>query len=131
MGLLSRAARASGIPDVSGVLPDGFEIRSGVPAASGQGGVKNDIRAYHRVNPSFQGIVLENGGDVPDNTAGMISSFGIAIALPSRNTLILFPPSLDRELIAHRLSKSLHRTCVCTFTADNPDSAFAVIQPFI
>jgi hypothetical protein len=61
----------------------------------------------------------------------MVSSFGSAITLPSRNTLILFPASLDRELIAHRLSKSLHRSCVCSFAADNPDSAFAVIQPFL
>ncbi|MDR2028541.1 MAG: hypothetical protein LBP93_03270 [Treponema sp.] len=97
------------------------------------------LTQYHKFYPSFQGIVLEPpdtfGEDEKDELfcqiSAMVSSFATVTPLPSRRSLILFPKSMDRELVMHRLIKSLKAEVLCTFEADNPDSALELIQPYI
>jgi hypothetical protein len=60
----------------------------------------------------------------------MVSSFGSVIPVSSAHILILFQKSLDRELIAHRLSKSLVSTTILDFEADNSEGVFALIAPY-
>jgi hypothetical protein len=61
----------------------------------------------------------------------MAGSMGLIVVLPSKRALILFPPRLDRELIAHRLSTSLATEALVCFEADNPDKALELIQPYL
>jgi hypothetical protein len=97
------------------------------------------LTRYHKSYPSFQGIVLEAPdliGEDEENSfsrqvSAMVSSFAAVIAFPSRRSLILFPKSMDRELLMHRLTNSLKTGALFTFEADNPDRALELIQPYI
>jgi hypothetical protein len=61
----------------------------------------------------------------------MVSSFAVLLALSSRRSLILFPQSMDHELVTHRLVKSLKVRALGTFKADTPEGALELIQPYI
>ncbi|MDR0377261.1 MAG: hypothetical protein LBH70_05655 [Spirochaetaceae bacterium] len=58
----------------------------------------------------------------------MSASFGKAVGLPSKNILILFSKTLDRELLTHRLTKSLKTRVVASFEAGSPEEALSRIQ---
>jgi hypothetical protein len=110
------------------------EPAAGTPASPVPDGSRGDrIRAelirYHANNPRFQGIILESADE--QDLAAMIAPFGVLVSLPSRRSLILCPPSLDRELTAHRLSADLKVPCLGTFEADNPEKAFELIQAYL
>jgi hypothetical protein len=60
----------------------------------------------------------------------MVASFGSVIPVSPVRNLVLFQAFLDRELIAHRLSKSLGLILVSDFEADTAEGAFAVISPY-
>jgi hypothetical protein len=100
--------------------------------------VKNTIIKYQKINPLFQGILLEVPPHFEEGkknyfsvqVSQMVSSFGSAIPVSSAHILILFQKSLDRELIAHRLSKSLVSTTILDFEADNSEGVFALIAPY-
>lgn len=102
--------------------------------------VQNTINKYHKINPAFQGILLEvpphfeerKKNHVSSQVSQMVSSFGSAIPVSAARILVLFQmqKSLDRELIAHRLSKSLGSTTVLDFEADNAEGIFALIAPY-
>jgi hypothetical protein len=131
MGLLSRAVTAHS-PAASVRVFSG--ARPGHPG--GEKAVLNALQNYWRLNPSFQGIVLE-GPKTPgeaefelffDAAASMASSVGRAVPLPSKNILILFPQAPDRELLTHRLVKSLRTRALASFEAKSPGEAFSRIQ---
>jgi hypothetical protein len=69
--------------------------------------VKNAIIKYQKINPSFQGILLEAPPHFEEGkknycsvqVSQMVSSFGSVIPVSSAHILILFQKSLDRELI--------------------------------
>jgi hypothetical protein len=95
------------------------------------------ITEYQRLNPVFQGILLEipGHGKAPGysfvkQVAIMTGVLGAAFALPSRRVLILLPPQLDRELIAHRLSTSFATEVLACFEARNADQTLELIQPY-
>jgi hypothetical protein len=96
----------------------------------------NALRDYWRQNPSFQGVVLElpeksgNAGAVSffAAAASMAVSIGRAVPLSSKNVLILFSKARDRELLTHRLAKSLRTRALVSFEAKSPGEAFSRIQ---
>lgn len=99
--------------------------------------VKNTIIKYQKIHPSFQGIILESPHILEEgeknhfgvHISQMVTSFGSVIPLSPARSLVLFQKSMDRELIAHRLSKSLGLILVLDFEADTAEGAFAVISP--
>jgi hypothetical protein len=103
------------------------------------GGLFNALTRYYKFCPSFQGAVFEPpdtmGEDEKDyfsrQISAMVSSFAAVAELPSRRSLILFPAAMDRELVMHRLTKSLKTKALFAFEADNPDSALELMQPYI
>jgi hypothetical protein len=61
----------------------------------------------------------------------MVSSFGSAFFLPPGNCLVLFPETIDRELLAHRLSKGLAAQVLYHFQADDPGIALQRLIPYL
>ncbi|MDR0388285.1 MAG: hypothetical protein LBH57_09655 [Treponema sp.] len=127
MGLLSRAIT---------VNPPGLRPGQAAQVFAGTEAVRNALRNYWLQNSSFQGIVLE----LPEHAGGagfktffaavssMVASIGRALPLSSKNVLFLFSKDLDRELLTHRLVKTLRTRALVSFEADSPGEAFSWIQ---
>jgi hypothetical protein len=93
------------------------------------------IAQYNKINSQFNGILL----DLPADTAedfnkavyNMVTLLGIAVVLPSGRNLILLPGTLDKELVAHRLSKSLNVKALMVFTAESSGEALNFIRSYL
>jgi hypothetical protein len=97
--------------------------------------VRTKITGYCQDNADpvggFQGILLENSNPAFEKQLTvMVGALGLTIVLSPARFLILLSPTLDRELIAHRLSLSLGAEVLVCFAADNPDKALELIQPY-
>jgi hypothetical protein len=136
MAALLSEIRGSLIPRAPGSAPPPAEAKD--PAGRIQENLAEEIRQYHTGHPLFQGILLgppgERGGNPADfagRVSRMVSSFGVAFPLPPGNCLVLFPETMDRELLAHRLSKSLKTQALHHFRADDPGAAAAQLGPYL
>jgi hypothetical protein len=100
---------------------------------------EEQIAAFHNNFPVFNCVVF----DIPDflepgdangfiaDVSRIVKMTGKVIPLNSGCPLILFSPETDRELIAHRLSKTLHTTILFSFEADSPETVINTIQPLL
>jgi hypothetical protein len=142
MGLLSKAvAKADPRGQEDGAVrpaPRGAEGRKSFTEEEAQR-IRGNITQYYRDNSLFQGIILENSGRTGEETGrkfldqvmDMVLYFGIGIELPEGRSLVLLPASLDRELIAHRISHSLNIPSLGTFWADGPEGAMKELASFL
>ncbi|GHV61043.1 hypothetical protein AGMMS49587_04140 [Spirochaetia bacterium] len=136
-GLLLRGQKKrDALPSPGKILP---------PVAEAfQGEIKKLYGAAHMSGAaSVQGILLELPAGINPPSAAweaekfsvqvnrMVSALGAAAALPSRRCLVLFPNTIDRELLAHRLSKSLKTAALSVFTADNVQAVSDIIRPYL
>ncbi|MDR2101839.1 MAG: hypothetical protein LBP43_04645 [Treponema sp.] len=148
MGLLSKAAAKTSpnpdetVPDKKGISPKTSPGPEKPPPSGAEKfrGIKNDIIQYQKEKQApFQGIVFDvpapsgEGGDKKflDRLSDMILCFGVAIGLPAGRSLVLLPASLDRELVAHRISHSLNTPSLGSFKALDPEGAMKELQPFL
>jgi len=94
--------------------------------------VEREITLFHKAHPSFSCIVLEEGVSGETNfceeVSTMVDSTGTVVPLKGKSLLILLPQSKDRELVAHRLSKTLSAKVLFSCEADNPSAAFSGIN---
>jgi hypothetical protein len=128
MGLLQKAA------DKAGSEPE----NNTTEAAGDHEYIEGIIRNFHHTQGSFQGIILEippeNRGESREvfceKVSLMASAFGQVFPLSPENLLVLIPDKLDRELLAHRLSKSLNTQVPACFSADDPPGALALLAPY-
>jgi hypothetical protein len=97
------------------------------------------ITQYNKINPQFNGIVLDFPAGMAEDEAedfnkmvyNMVSLLGITMILPSRRSLILLPGSLDKEIIAHRISNSLNTKALIVFKSESPGEALDIIRPYL
>jgi len=72
-------------------------------------------------------IIFENPPNANDKTQfcqkvnTMIDKMGAVISLSNGRPLVMLPLSVDRDLIAHRLSKSLNAKVLLSFQADSSE----------
>jgi hypothetical protein len=97
-------------------------------AAVKAGDTGYEIQEFHKNHGSFQGIVLQFSDD--KKLSRMVSNFGVAFLLSPENSLVLIPGGMDRELLAHRLSKSLEAPVLYQFQAGEPGEALDLLAPF-
>jgi hypothetical protein len=97
-------------------------------AAVKVGDAEYEIREYHKTHPSFQGIILKFPAD--SKLFRMVSHFGAAFALSPEHSLVLLPEDVDRELLAHRLSKSLNAPVLDQFQSGDPGEALGLLEPY-
>jgi hypothetical protein len=98
-----------------------------------------DIAQYNKLNSEFNGIVLDLPGGEGQGRAeefnkavhNMTSLLGLTLALPSGRSLVLLPGPLDKELVAHRLSKSLNAEALLVFKAASPGEALNLMGPYL
>jgi hypothetical protein len=91
--------------------------------------LRRRLDRYKKNNSTFQGFVLDFPRDSEEKTRrdfykqvnGMVSSFAVAIRLPSRRVLILLPGKYDCALVAHRLCGNLGAATVLFFESGNAD----------
>jgi hypothetical protein len=61
----------------------------------------------------------------------IIAVLGTAVPLSPRYSLVLFSNTIDRELLAHRLSRSLKTEVPVVFQSDNPAQVVEYIRPYL
>ena len=121
--------------------PENFEPQNNVPEAEPEAdytesnsgdnpSVEERIKKYHQVYADFNCILLE----IPDNAteeekmkfcnkvSDMVNTSGTVIPLPEGRPLILLPKLIDRELIAHRLSRSFNARLLMAFESNSPET---------
>ena len=94
------------------------------------GKLEEEISLFHRMHLDFSCIVLENPGDTDfcSKVTVIVDKTGTVLSLPSGHSLILLPIVLDRELIAHRLSKTLNTKILLSFEANNPENVITRVD---
>jgi hypothetical protein len=65
------------------------------------------------------------------SAADLAAHFGLACALPDGNCLVLFPGDMDRELVAHRLSRSANALAISLFTSVSAADALEALGPHL
>jgi len=93
--------------------------------------LEEKITQFHQMHLDFNCIVLENPAGNPnfcDKVSSMLDTIGTIIPLTHDRPLILFPIVMDRELIAHRLSRTLKTKILLSFAASNPENALIRID---
>ena len=86
------------------------------------------ITQFYQIYSDMNYIVLEipvsSNGEGTDlffkKVSDMVGMAGTTVLLSSGRPLILLPKALDRELIAHRISKSLNTTHLVSSSANDP-----------
>ena len=133
MGLLSRAENA-----VGNVNAADKAVRTGGNASQpaikkikiskkNLSGLKRKITEYQKVNKVFGCILFENRSrekgkaDFCEKLTKVTGNVGITSPINHGHALVLLPSEMDRELIAHRLSKSLNAEPVLSFRATSPE----------
>ena len=101
--------------------------------------IQTAIIRFHRMHHEFNCIVLENPPGKPEGgpagfcekVSAIVDRAGTVVPLPSDRPLILLPILMDRELIAHRLSGTLHTTVLLSFEAHNSENALTRIDSLL
>jgi hypothetical protein len=101
MGLLSKAQGNAASKDNSNLLED-------------------TITKYYRQFKVLNCIIFEGHGTLKGRLVQMIGNTGVIIPLALERQLILLSPSQDRELIAHRLSRSLNTGPLLSIETKSP-----------
>jgi hypothetical protein len=106
----------------------GLLSKAAVKTGPGPGNTEQKIREYHKNHPAFQGMVLKFPRN--DTISRAVSAFGAVLSLSPENSLVLIPGDVDRELLAHRLSKTLKAQVLYQFQADDPGQALSLLAPY-
>jgi len=97
-----------------------------------QSPAKPDVRVfmenYAKSSCPFHCIVIKSGAA---QLSGMVSHLGSVCALENGNCVVLVPLSMDRGLLAHRISKSLCAGVLCQFAAQSASEAVKTLASFL
>jgi len=89
--------------------------------------LEKSISEYQKAYRIFGCILLENQArekgkaDFFEKLTKVTGDIGITGSIDQDHALVLLPTEMDRELIAHRLSKSLNARPVLSFKATSPE----------
>ncbi|MDR2634283.1 MAG: hypothetical protein LBC51_11790 [Treponema sp.] len=94
--------------------------------------VPEEIRRFYTHKPpqsTVQGVLFALSGDAAQ-VLPVLASLGSLIPISGDYLLVLFQKPVDRELLAHRLSRSLRLRTVVTFEADTPENLEALLRSY-
>jgi hypothetical protein len=129
MGLLGRAGDVANGLAANGTSGNASKPVSGkvIIPKENLGVLKKRISEYQKVYRIFGCILLEDRAqesgktDLYEKLTKVTGNMGSAGPVNSDHALILLPSEMDRELIAHRLSKSLNAEPILSFRAVSPE----------
>ena len=135
--MILRASEAFDPEPLSVILEDVVD-KVLMPASVEPDSLEGKIVQYHRNYPKFHCILLENpippGEEEKENyhelVSKMINTSGTVIPTPSGHPLVLLPPTMDRELIVHMLSKTLNTRPLLSFEANSPETTISKINSY-
>jgi hypothetical protein len=103
--------------------------------------IQKALQGFWLPDSSYQGIILglpKYAGKTGFEkffgmVSSMVASFGHTLRLPSGDVLILFSPedsspSRDRDLLTHRLVKTLRTRALAGFHAESPEEVLSRIR---
>jgi hypothetical protein len=150
MGLLSKAAEKKqnsikgaaenplrGKREFQGEVPVPPEYKA---ADRLPGELKNEIIRHCNMFTSIHGIIVSYPKNYNEEKEGesfiqqlnrITAVLGTAVSLSPRYSLVLFSNTVDRELLAHRLSRTLKAETPVVFQSDNVASVVEYIRPFL
>ena len=161
MGLLSRAAGKSDFKNTSSTGDISPEINTEVyeeleeidspeleaeseqeeataleePALEEKEPIKDAIANFHKTHKVFNCIVYDGSKDdflnFNNKISEMVNTLGIVVPLAPAKPMVLFPKTMDSELLVHRLSKCLNASPVLSFEANSVESTINRIQSLI
>jgi hypothetical protein len=104
--------------------------------ARNRGQINEVLVHYQRDHVVFNGIIFEapqNRGPSGyiDPVSAITASFAVTLSLPMFRCLMLFPSSVDKELVAHRISKTLKREALCIFESKSTGRALEYLRPYL
>jgi len=115
------------------VMPE--ELLDEEPLSAELETIKKKIVQFQKTHGIFSCVVLDGSNedyiDFSRKVSEMVNALGLVIPLSPARPLILFPKSIDCELIIHRLSGSLNTEPLSTFETNNAEFALSRIQSFI
>lgn len=94
--------------------------------------IPGEIRRFYSRKPAqttVQGILFALSGDAA-SVLPVLAPLGTIIPVAAGYLLVLFQKPVDRELLAHRLSRSLGFSAVVSFEADTPEGLLALLRPY-
>jgi hypothetical protein len=124
MGLLSKAAVKT--------------AASGLSAEDAED-IQQKLENHFRRNPSMRAVVFdippgfaaEDGEKFDAMVNRVITLLGSVLALPSGRVLAIFSETVDRELVARQLEKTLNTKALVLFCAEAPAKALEYIGPYL
>jgi hypothetical protein len=106
-----------------------------IPSSPLEKAVMDTLNSSYAKFGSLQGIVLEalkyTAGEFSGRLGSLISGFAVFQGLAPGRCLALFSASLDGELIARHLAKTVPGNAVFTFRAEDPQGAFILLKPYL
>ena len=117
-----------------------LETSSGIKFAGlSASAIEEKINQFQQACRFFNCIILENpglgnGGDKAEfceRVSGIIGMTGTVIPLSQGRPMILFPSSIDRELVVHRLSKNLKTRALLSCETNSPESVLNQIDSML
>jgi len=140
--LTELASEEPDLAELSSDEPDLTELASTELASDESGSPEEIIARFYESHPEINCILLDIPDGIPNATPGetggsggfcnavsaMIGKLGSVIPLSGGRPLVLVPESIDRELIAHRLSKSLNTRPLMSFEAASPENVLSQIH---
>ncbi|MDR3160737.1 MAG: hypothetical protein LBU28_03885 [Spirochaetaceae bacterium] len=135
-----KAVAAVRVPPVKAVREPAAAAVAGAPpvvvAREPAAELKARIIQYGQEHERMSGIVFgypeaAGSADPQEQIAAMSSPFALTIGLSSGRCLILFPPSMDSGLVAHRISRSLKTEALCSFEAKDPEGVYEALKPYM
>jgi hypothetical protein len=134
------AARPAGLPAGDRAAAGGESPAGAASFRKLSRELQNEIVKYCNTFTSVHGIVLRYPRNYDEEKEGepfcrqvdrIVAALGAAFPLSSRHVLVLFSNTVDRELLAHRLSKSLDTEAPAVFQADSVNIVVEYIRPFL
>ena len=96
--------------------------------------IEKQVSLYQLQYQEFNCIVfgfpspVDRKNDLSKKLGQMLNHIGVIVPLALERRLILLPPSTDRELIAHRLSRNLNTLPLLSFKAKGAQSVLNQIE---
>jgi hypothetical protein len=126
MGLLNKVIAMSVLDEKGNAEEIGSEIFE-------KNYMANIVNAYFDASGPFNCCIFHAaaGEEVPDEILQSIEMFGKLLHIQENTFVLLFPSTIDHELLLHHLDKRFHLNIVEQFSADTPQKALECIQNYI